>query len=126
MTIVPKNWLVDYTPAFTVGEGGEVAKVDGVPVWASSNEEAFTVAAAADGLTAVVTSTGVSGVAQISCRADARDGAEEVFIVGLADVECVGEPEATLVTLTAGEPRPPEGEVPAVRSRKATRYGSRR
>ena len=82
---------------------GNPAPLDGVPVWASSNEAVATVTAAADGLTADVTATGV-GTAQISVVADADlDVGELREITGLLDVE-VKASEAVTLGIVAGTP----------------------
>lgn len=54
---------------------GNAAAVDGVPTWRSTDENVLTVAAAADGLSAVVTPAGPLGTAQIIVDADADLGA---------------------------------------------------
>lgn len=69
---------------------GNPAVVDGVPVWSSSDESIVTVAAAADGLSAVVTPVGPLGAAQVKVEADADLGAGITPIITLADVEVVG------------------------------------
>jgi len=82
---------------------GNPAPVDGVPVWASSNEAAVVVTAAADGLSAELTTPGGLGTAQISVTADADLGEGVVEIIGLLDVE-VKPAGATIVEITPGTP----------------------
>jgi hypothetical protein len=53
---------------------GESAKVDGAPVWASSDETVVTATASADGLSAVV-NTVAPGLGRITVTADADLGA---------------------------------------------------
>lgn len=80
---------------------GNPATVDGAPVWTSSDETILTVAAAADGMSAVVTPVGPLGTAQIKIDADADMGAGVTDIITLADVEVVaGQAVAGNVTLT--------------------------
>lgn len=81
---------------------GQPAKVDGVPVWTSSNEAVATVDASDDGMTATVKG-GVPGVATISVQADADlgegvtplAGADDVTVVpgGAASISLVDGPE---------------------------------
>lgn len=71
------------------------------PVFASSNTEIATVVAAADGMSAVVTSTGAVGTAQISVTADAMVGPDEKLIVGTLDLEVLPG-DAVTVTLMPG------------------------
>ncbi len=71
------------------------------PVFASSNPEIATVEAAADGMSAVVTSTGKTGTAQISVTADALVGPDEKLIVGTLDLEVLPG-DAVTVTLEPG------------------------
>jgi uncharacterized protein YjdB len=79
---------------------GNAAKVDGPPVWSSSNEAIVTVAARADAMSATVTAAGV-GSAQISVRADADlDAGKERELIATADVEVVaGEAVVGEITL---------------------------
>ncbi len=71
------------TPVF---KDGTPAPVDGVPVWASSDETIVTVAPAADGLSAVVAAVGPLGSAKISVTGDADLGADVKPIFGSLDV----------------------------------------
>jgi len=82
---------------------GNPAPVDGVPVWASSNEATVVVTPAADGLSAELTTPGGLGVAQISVKADADLGAGTTEITGLLDVE-VKPAGATIVEIVPGTP----------------------
>lgn len=70
-----------------VGEGGKPAALDGVPVWASADETLATVAAAADGLSAVISPTGPSGTVRITASGDGDLGAGVRPIFGFSDVE---------------------------------------
>ena len=72
-----------------VDDKGNPAKVDGAPVWSSSDEAVLTVVAADDGMSAVVTPVGL-GNAQIRIDADADLGAGVESLTTLADVEVVG------------------------------------
>lgn len=85
---------------------GQPAAVDGVPVWASSDETVLTAAASADGMSAVV-DTVAPGVARISVSADADLGAGVVALTGVSeDVNVTLGPShfASVMTLTLGAP----------------------
>lgn len=84
---------------------GNAARVDGVPVWSSSDESVATVQASDDGLTAVIFA-GAIGVAQIRVDADADLDADETrTITGLLDVE-VRPAEAVTAIVVNGVPEP--------------------
>lgn len=68
---------------------GNPATVEGAPVWSSSDEAILTVAAAADGFSAVVTPVGPLGSAQIKVVADADMGEGVTEIITIGDVEVV-------------------------------------
>jgi hypothetical protein len=80
------------------------APVEGVPVWASSDEGAVAVDVAADGMSAVVRAVGplTPGV-QISVSADADLGEGVVPVVGLLNVQVVAS-QAVSVAISAGAP----------------------
>ncbi len=85
---------------------GAPAKVDGVPVWASSDETVLTAVAAADGMSAVV-ETVAAGVARISVSADADLGAGIVALTGVSEdvnVTLGTAHQASVMTLTLGTP----------------------
>jgi alkylation response protein AidB-like acyl-CoA dehydrogenase len=83
---------------------GNPASVEGSPVWASS-DPCVEVTAAADGLSAVATTTGPLGTAQVSVSADADLGEGVKSIVGTLDIEVVAA-EAANVGISAGAPEP--------------------
>jgi hypothetical protein len=82
---------------------GNPASIDGVPVWASSDETILTVAPAADGMSAVATPVGPAGSAQVNVSADADTGSGSKEITGLLAVDVVAG-DATVVELQAGTP----------------------
>ena len=84
---------------------GNPAKLDGVPVWESSDAAILGVTAAADGLSASVAAAGALGTAQVSVRGDADLGAGVREIIGMIDVEVVGG-EATIIEIATGSPEP--------------------
>lgn len=82
------------------------AKVDGVPVWASSDETVLTVAAAADGMSAVI-DTVAAGIARITVTADADLGAGTTTVTGVSeDINVTVGPlsAASSFTITLGAP----------------------
>lgn len=85
---------------------GQPASVDGVPVWASSDATILTVAAAADGMSAVV-NTVAPGVGRITVTADADLGAGVTTITGVSeDINVTLGPShlASVMTLNLGAP----------------------
>ena len=56
---------------------GNPARVDGMPVWTSSDESVATVTPSDDGMSATILSLGTTGTAQISVTADADLGEAE-------------------------------------------------
>lgn len=86
---------------------GRPATVDGVPVWASSDETVLTVKAAADGMSAVIDTVAAGGPARISVTADADLGAGTTTLTGVSeDVTVTAGPShaASSMTLTLGTP----------------------
>lgn len=91
------------TLAITNAAGG-AATVDGVPVWASSDETVVTVTAAADGMSAVIPCV-APGTARITVTADADMGAGTTTITGVSeDIVVTTDPAnaASIVTLNLG------------------------
>lgn len=84
---------------------GNPARIDGMPVWGSSDESLLLVEASDDGMSAVVTPTGPVGIGQVSVRVDADLGAGVREVIGLLDVEVVGG-EAVSIVIVPGEPEP--------------------
>lgn len=81
---------------------GRPAAVDGVPVWASSDDTVLSVVPAADGLSAVVASV-APGVARVTVQADADLGAGVVTITGVSeDVNVTNGSIASVMTLSLG------------------------
>lgn len=92
-----------------VDEAGAPAAVDGVPVWASSDESVVTIAPSADGMTAVLTPLKVgAALIQVTVDADMTEGTRT--IIGEGELRILGN-EAVKVTLgfkkiTTPEPTP--------------------
>lgn len=84
---------------------GNVAKVDGIPVWSVSDPGIGALEAAADGLSAVFTTAGPLGVVQIQVQADADLGGGIKPLVGTLDIQ-VEAGEAVSLGLVAGIPEP--------------------
>lgn len=86
---------------------GNVAQVDGVPQWSSSNEDVLFLEVAADGLSATAVTTGTVGHAQVHVEVDADLGEGVRAITGLLEVD-VMPTEAVTVEIHAGAPIPRE------------------
>lgn len=86
---------------------GNPAEVEGVPVWASTDESVAVVQPASDGKSAVVAAVGPLGTAQITVTADADLGDGVSNIAGLLDVTVIAS-AAVGITVQAGptEPQP--------------------
>jgi hypothetical protein len=84
---------------------GKPAPVDGLPVWASSDETIITVAAAPDGMSAVAAAV-APGVARIAVTADADMGSGVAAITGTLDVT-VTPGGAISINILPGEPTVP-------------------
>src|SRR4051812_10098629 len=83
------------------------APVDGVPVWASSDETVLTVVAAADGMSATVNTVAPGGPARISVTADADMGSGVTTLTGVSEdvmVTLGPSSQASQMTLTLGAP----------------------
>lgn len=108
VTCIPKGTIMFSLPddqtanaaVAYVDTKNQPAKVDGAPMWSSSDDNVLTVAAASDGMSAVVTPVNV-GTAQVKVEADADLGAGLVPIVSLVDVDVVaGQAVAGNVSLS--------------------------
>lgn len=85
-----------------VDKKGKPAQLDGIPVWASSDETVITVTPSADGLSAVA--VGVApGQARVVVTADADLGAGVTDITGTLEFNVVAGSAAT-INITAGAP----------------------
>jgi hypothetical protein len=87
-----------------VDRAGNPAKVDGAPVWASSDEALFTVVAAADGLTSVVTATGKLGDGVLTVTADADLGAGITPVTLTQDLTFTSDVAVAGTAVTFGTP----------------------
>lgn len=83
-------------------EGGNSARVDGVPKWASLNPDVVSLVVAADGLSARAVS-GVPGTAQVTCTADGNLGTGVRLVKGTFLFEVV-QAEAVSAVLVPGTP----------------------
>ena len=87
---------------------GNARQLFGVPVWASSDETILTVAAAADGMSAVV-QTVAPGTARISVTAEADPTPGVNTLTGVSNDVVVSlgrSSEASVLTLNLGTPQP--------------------
>lgn len=85
---------------------GRAAPVDGIPVWASSDDTVLSVAPAADGMSAVVSSV-AAGTARITVTADADLGAGVTTITGVSeDVDVTSGNVASVMALNLGTSQP--------------------
>lgn len=84
---------------------GNPAKVDGPPVWSTSDETIATVMAAEDGLSATVLANGPLGTVQVTVKADADLGAGVAELVGILEIEVVAS-AAVALQVSAGTPSP--------------------
>lgn len=83
---------------------GRDAKVDGIPVWASSDETVITAVASADGMSGVV-NTVAPGTARVTVSADADLGAGVIPIIGVSeDIIVTAGSVASVMTLDLGAP----------------------
>lgn len=82
---------------------GNPAVVDGLPVWALSDESLATLEVAADGMSAMVVPVGPLGKVIVQAKADADMGAGVKEILGQMEVEMVAG-EAVTMVMSAGEP----------------------
>ena len=83
---------------------GDAAPVDGVPVWASSDETVLSVTPAADGMSADI-STVAPGTARITVSADADMGSGVQTITGATeDINVTNGNVASVMTLVLPTP----------------------
>lgn len=83
---------------------GQPAKVDGVPVWASSNETVLTVTPAADGMSALIDTVAAgSGPERVTVTADADLGSGVETITGVTeDINVTTGPNSKASILALG------------------------
>ena len=77
---------------------GQPAAVDGVPVWASSDETVLRVTASADGMSALI-ETVAPGTAHIAVTADADVGTGVAPIIGVTDDVTVAVNPASMASV---------------------------
>ena len=81
---------------------GNPARVDGMPVWSSSDESVVTVTPGDDGMSATILSLGATGTAQVSVSADADLGEGVRTMTGSALIDVIAG-EAFAFALMLGE-----------------------
>lgn len=88
-----------------VTAAGKAAKLDGVPVWASSDTSIISLDVAADGLSATLSTTDEIGTSTVSVSADADLGEGTNTIQASIDIVAV-HAQASNLGLVAGTPEP--------------------
>lgn len=86
---------------------GNPAKVDGVPVWASSDETVLTVQPSLDGMSASIGTVAPGGPARVSVSADPDLSANVGVLTGFTEDITVTQGASTAATtmvLTLGDP----------------------
>lgn len=114
MADVNTDQNLPFTLAITNAHG-QPASVDGVPVYASSDETVLVVVPAADGMSGVV-NTVANGTARVTVTADADTGAGTTTITGVSeDVHVTAGPSfaASSFAFTFGAPVDKAGGAPA-------------
>ena len=102
MSIIARNdQTVSFSPVFKDAHGNTVTELGSVPTWTVSDTALATVVASEDGLTAVVTSTGVDGEVEVNMVVDADPSAGVEEVVGKATIT-FKPGKATFVTLSGG------------------------
>lgn len=87
-----------------IDAAGNPARVDGVPVWSSSDPSVVTIdGVSEDGMSAFAVAVGPLGTAQVSVAADADLGEGIRALTGVLDIE-VQASEAVSANVAAGEP----------------------
>jgi hypothetical protein len=105
MDITTDQNLPNVTLAIT-NNRGQPAPVDGVPLWASSDETIIMVTPSGDGMSAVI-DTVANGTARVTVTADADLGAGTVSLTGVSEdiVVTIGPNSlASVMTLSLGAP----------------------
>lgn len=103
--ITTDQWYPSVTLAIT-NAAGQPAQVQGVPVWASSDETILVATAGADGMTGSI-NTVAPGTARITVSADADMGDAVATITGVTEdinVTMGTSGQASVMTLTLGAP----------------------
>lgn len=83
--------------------GGNLAPVDGVPVWSLTAPEMGVMEVAEDGMSAVLTPAGTLGAVVVQVNADADLGEGVTTIIGQLPVDVVAG-DAAVIEITAGTP----------------------
>jgi hypothetical protein len=80
---------------------GNPARVDGLPVWALTNEALGSIVVSADGMSATLSPSGVIGMCDVQVRADADLGEGIREILGVLNMEFIAG-DAAIVEISAG------------------------
>jgi hypothetical protein len=85
---------------------GNPAKVEGTPIWATSDPSLLSLEVAPDGLSAYAITLGPLGTCQVSVTADANlDPDITTTITGILDISVIAS-EAVSLSITAATPEP--------------------
>jgi hypothetical protein len=104
MFTIKSNQACDATLTVTDVKG-DAAKLDGVPVWTSSDTSILTVSVSADGLSGTFQAVGPAGVATITVVGDADLSAGISALTGVLEVTVVlADTLATSITVIPGLP----------------------
>lgn len=82
---------------------GNLASLDGPPVWATDNSDVLALEASSEGLACMVRATGMIGTGRVQVTGDADLGAGVEPVLAIADVE-VGPGKAVVIEIESGEP----------------------
>ncbi len=82
---------------------GNPAPVDGIPEWTVSDSAVLAIEVADDGMSALVTTVGPLGDAQVNVSADADLGEGVTTLTGLLDISVIAS-EAVSLGISAGTP----------------------
>ncbi len=104
---------VTLTPGFQDASGNPVTELGSVPVWTISDPTLGTLQVSEDGMSAVVTSTGVIGTAQVNMTVDSDPDDDVEEIVGTLDLEFkAGKARFVSLNAVVSDVEPPAPENP--------------
>ena|SRR5437016_6155037 len=106
VTLTTDDHFPNVVLSIFAADGTTPAKVDGIPVWATSDATIISVTPTADGMGADVETVAAGGPVRVTVSADADVGAGVVTITGVSDDITVtpGAPVAAVMKLDLGTP----------------------
>lgn len=120
MSIIARNdQTVSFSPVFKDAHGNTVTELGSVPTWAVSDATLATVAVSEDGLSAVVSSTGIDGSVEVSMVVDADPASAVEEVVGKAIIT-FKPGKATFVSLSGSVVDTPAATAAATPAATAT------